>query len=238
MKRWLFAGVSDKRELILYICKLLTASGQRVLLVDRTAESKYQYLTRNREAALPLIEFCGFDITSGKLITTEEGTGLPEATRIRDESYDYVLYDYELDQPEERGLCSQMDQFIWVTTYDHYEVERSADWFRQLLRSDPELAGVRVHPVLIRTVESYLTADYMISLADDLPIEWNTEVACIPWNELNAAIHYENGHEHMLHIHRITSSYRRALISLIIQLTGWTRNETKRAMRSAKRRVI
>lgn len=238
MKRWLFAGVSDKRELILYICKLLTAAGQRVLLVDRTVESKYQYLARNREGALPLIEFCGFDITNGELEASEEGTGLPEVIHINAESYDYLLYDYELDQPETEGFCSQMDQIIWVTTFDHYEVERSADWFRQWFRSDPKLAGVLVHPVLIRTVESYLTANYMMSLTEDLPIEWNTDVACIPWNELNTAIHYENGHEHMLHIHRITRSYRRALISLTVQLTGWTRREAKRAMRSARRRTI
>jgi len=238
MKRWLFAGVSDKRELILYICKLLTAYGQRVLLVDRTVESKYQYLARNRGAALPLIEFCGFDITNRQLEASIEGSGLQEAIHITDERYDYILYDYELEQPEEEGLCKQIDRFIWVTTYDHYEVERSTDWFRQLLRSDPELVGVCIHPVLIRTVESYLTADYMMSLAEDLPIEWNAEVACIPWNELNAAIHYENGHEHMLHMDRITRSYRRAIISLTIQLTGWTRSEAKRAMRSAKRRVI
>jgi len=238
MKRWLFAGVSDKRELILYICKLLTAAGQRVLLVDRTVESKYLYLARNREGALPLIEFCGFDITNGELEASEAGTGLPEAIHISAESYDYVLYDYELDQPEAEGLCSQIDQIIWVTTFDHYEVERSADWFRQWLRSDPKLPGVLVHPVLIRTVESYLTANYMMSLTEDLQIEWNTDVACIPWNELNTAIHYENGHEHMLHIHRITRSYRRALISLTVQLTGWTRSEAKRAMRSARRRAI
>lgn len=237
MKSWLFAGVSDKRELILYICKLLTAAGQRVLLVDRTAGSKYQYLARNREGTLPRIEFCGFDITNREMQASEAGAELPEAIYTGDESYDFVLYDFELDQPQ-AGLRSQVDQILWVTTFDYYEVERSADWFRQWLSSDPELAGVFVHPVLIRTVESYLTANYMMGLAEDLPIEWNTDVACIAWSEFNTAIHYENGHEHKLHIDKITRSYRRALISLILQLTGWTRSEANRAMRSARRRAI
>lgn len=239
MQRWLFAGVSDKRELILYICRLLAAAGHRVLLIDGTAGRKYQYLARNSTGDLPLIEFCGFDISAGLPEVVGEAEtfkGQPEAEQHS--GYDYVLYDFEPELPVRAWLWPQIDRFIWVTTFDHYEVERSAAWFRQLLQADPELGEISIEPVLVRTVESYLTADYMMSIVEDLPIHWEAEVTCIPWNEIDAAVHFENGHEHTLAIHKVTRSYKRALVSLLVQLAGWTRGEAKRALRSAQRRDL
>lgn len=223
MKKLIFAGKSDKRDLLLYLCKLLSSHGQRVLLVDVTDFRKYRYAIGSRQSRLPLMEFSGFDVSDG----------IPDLHL--NTSYDYVLYDVEtlfLGY----DVWSDADEMIWVTSFDRFEVESSAEWFRVLLSRWPQLQQMHVLPVYIRTVDSYLTDEYIMSFMDDLELNWKSSSVWIPWNELNTAIQIENEYNHSLHMHRISRSYKYALRELARQLTGSEISETKKALRVAERR--
>ncbi|WP_410768606.1 hypothetical protein [Fontibacillus sp. BL9] len=223
MKNWLFTGKSDKRDLLLYICKVLSGLGKRVLLVDMTDGRKYRYLIKSGKTTLPITEFCGFDIC--------ESIGKGEAVY-----YDYCLYDLETLQFGSRDLWEEADSVLWVTSYDRYEVESSAEWFTHLFLRWPQLKELTIKPVFIRTFDSFLTADYIMGYVEQLPVYWSGDALQIPWSETNAIVQMENEHAQSLRMGRISRPYKKALLSLIVELAGWSGPLTKKALRIAGRK--
>lgn len=223
MKRWIFAGKSNKRDLLLYLCKMLAGAGKRVLLIDMTDGGKYRFMVSGNQPALPVTEFNGFDICAG-------------LHSARPESYDYCLYDIETLHFGMLELWEAADSVLWVTSFDRYEVESSAEWFRHLLRRWPELSNLDVRRVYIRTVDSVISEEVILGYLEGLPVNWHAEAIWIPWNEADAAAQMENEHMNTLTIGRISRSYKRALLSLMNDLSGWPRPATKRALRRSEKR--
>ncbi|WP_188538487.1 hypothetical protein [Paenibacillus segetis] len=235
MKRWIFAGISDKRDLLLYLCKVLASSKHQVLLTDATEGKRYSYSIGGLDPSLQITQFCGFDVATGftniALLEKEiiENSNLSAV-------YDYMLMDVDTLHFNSIDPWLVTDEILWVTSFDRYEVERSCAWFRELFLKWPELQGMKVHQLYIRTVDSYLDQDYIMGFMEDLPIEWSTEPITVPWNENNMAIQLENEYSSSLRMNRISRSYQRALLVLLEQLVGWRTTDARRAFRQAKRR--
>lgn len=223
MKTWIFTGKSDKRDLLLYMCKVLTGTGKRVALADMTDGRKYRYLCGCVKQDMAVSEFAGFDITDG----------IPDD---RAAEYDFCLYDVETLHFGSIHFWERADAVLWVTTYDRYEVESSAEWFKHLFARWPQLHNLVVRPVFIRTVESYLSADYILGFMEGLPILWYHTSVQIPWSEANACVQMENEHSRILRMDRISRPYKRTLRSLLGDLADWSEPYAKKAFRHAARR--
>lgn len=236
MIRWLFVGKSDKRDLLLYLCSALAAAGSSVLLVDGTENGKYRYSVGGTDPRLQVTEFCGFDVAAGPLAVKPLPSSPADPDRGLPGQYDYELYDLESLNALTPDLFASADEIVWVTSFDRYEVESSAQWFRSLLHMWPQLRGMTVRPVYIRTVDSFLSTDYVMSFMDGIPLEWRSGEIRIPWNELNLAVQLENDHARRLRMGRISRSYKRALRLLLSELAGWEPAAAKRALRQAERR--
>ncbi|GAA0137252.1 hypothetical protein YSY43_40930 [Paenibacillus sp. YSY-4.3] len=228
MERWIFTGAVDKRDLLLYICKVLASSGCRVLLIDATDRGKYRYviggITGGEEK---ITEFNGFDVV-------RVGSEMDEAERF--EAYDYCLYDVNHLLPASGQVWSEAWQVIWVASYDRYEIADSCEFYSRLFMTWPQLRGMKVHPVFTRTMDTYVDERYVMSLMEDLPIEWTEANIRIPWDEINIAVQTENEHSQTLRMNRITRAYKRAIADLISQLAGWESKTVKKALRKAERR--
>jgi hypothetical protein len=231
VKRWLFVGKSDKRDLVLYLCSILAAAGSRVLLTDGTEGGKYRYSISGGDSHLPLTEFYGFDVATSFVPTKQSNEG----TFIANE-YDYELQDVDLLHGLTPELFASSDEIVWVTSFDRYEVEASAQWFRSLFHLWPQLRGMAVRPVFIRTVDSGVNSQFILGLIDDLPLKWRSPELCIPWNESNLAAQLENEHTQRLRLGSFSRSYKRALRQLLRELAGWDPASAKRAVRQTVRR--
>ncbi|GIP48867.1 hypothetical protein IM700_012215 [Paenibacillus sp. DXFW5] len=232
MKRWLFVGKSDKRDLLLYLCSVLATAGSKVLLRDGTENGKYRY-SIGGDSSLPIMEFYGFDVATG-------GTGFSSPlTNMSDEvktsAYDYELHDVDKLNGLTPELFTSADEIVWVTTYERYEVEASRQWFRSLFDLWPQLRGLAVRPVFIRTIDSSVNSRFILSLLDGLPLEWRSAELCIPWNESNLAAQLENEHTQRLRLGSLSRSYKRALRELLSELACWDHAIVKRAVRQAER---
>lgn len=235
VKRWIFVGISDKRDLLQYLCKVLASSQQQVLLMDATEGKRYSYSIGSLDPSLRITQFCGFDVVTGfnNMLLLEK---VIIENINRSDVYDYMLIDMDSMHFNSIDLWLAADEIIWVTSFDRYEVERSSEWFRELFSKWPQLQGMKVRQLYIRTVDSYLDQEYIMSFMEDLPIQWNMEPIIIPWNENNMVIQLENEHSSMLRMNRISRSYQRALLALLEQLVGWRTADARRAFRQAKRR--
>ncbi|AZK47382.1 hypothetical protein [Paenibacillus lentus] len=226
MERWIFTGAVDKRDLLLYICKVLASSGRKVLLIDATDKGKYRYVIGGIVKESEMSEFNGFDVA-------RFGRNLKED---QIENYDYCIYDMDFVSPKNGQIWSMTKQIIWVTSYDRYEIAESIEFFSQLFRTWPKLQGMRVHYVFMRTMDSYVDEQYVMSMMAQLPIDWVSTEVRIPLDEVNIAVQTENEHSQTLHMNRITRAYKRAIMDLILLLAGWELRTVKIAYRKAERR--
>ncbi|MGG6311054.1 hypothetical protein [Paenibacillus macerans] len=236
MKRWLFVGKSDKRDLLLYLCSVLAAAGSKVLLIDGTDNGKYRYSIGGGDTRLQITEFCGFDVAGGLHAVPSLDPLSADPSDGLNMSYDYELHDLESMHALTPELFSSAEEVVWATSFDRYEVESSAQWFRSLLHMWPQLRGMTVRPVYIRTVDSYLSSEYIMGFMDGIPLEWRSGEIRIPWSELNLAVQWENDHAQRLRMGSLSRSYKRALRHLLHELAGWEPAVAKRALRQAERK--
>lgn len=235
MKHWIFTGTCDKRELIMYLGKLLTNNGHRVLLVDASEQRKYKYSIGSHQDNMPITEFCGIDVASGYRSELELFWAL-DASGESELSYDYILYDLEETSFCSRETWNGADAVVWVTNYERYALETSREQFSNLLTQFPELNGIKVNRVYVQSVDSHLKEDYINSFVSSLPISWNERSIRIPWDEMNMAVWLESEHAGTIGIHRISRSYKRILKELMGQLAQWDRSMTRQALRTRERR--
>lgn len=235
MKRYVFTGISDKHEFLLYLSKILSSANKKVLLADATISGKYGYCIGSIEPKLRLTPFCGFDVAAGFKDEHELNKEIFELGGLAG-AYDYLLLDINgLNYGCYDAWCSA-DAIVWVTTFDRYDIEHSKQWFQQLFKKWPDLKGINVKPIYIQAVDSDLSHEYMMSLMEDLPIAWNEEPIIVPWNETNIALQLENAHTHHLNMQPITRAYKRGLVSIIEYLVGWNTRATRRVLRVAERK--
>ncbi|MUG47543.1 hypothetical protein [Paenibacillus woosongensis] len=227
MVRWIFAGAADKRDLLLYICKVLASSGHRVLLIDATDRGKYRYVIGGISGGKEIIEFNGFDFVRA-------GSEMEEPQSW--ETYDYCLYDVNHSIPAGRHLWSEAGQVVWVASYDRYEIAGSCEFFSRLFERWPQLSGMKVRPVFTRAMDTYVDERYVMTLMEQLPIDWMEANIRIPFDEINVAVQTENEHSQTLRMNRITRAYKRAITDLISQLAGWEFRTVQKALRKAERR--
>lgn len=237
MNRWIFTGISDKRELLLYTSKLLAASGYRVLLIDATEQQKYSYSIGTIDSNLPLVEFCGFDIAIG-FVTMGTLNHYLNEHEITIECYDYVLLDLERLSFTSVDIWLAANEVVWVTSFERFALERSVEGFERLFKKFPVLEGIKIRTMYVDSVESDLNCNesFIHTFVHKLPIIWHSNSITIPWNEMNYAIRLENEHYRTLSIRRLSRSYKRALTSLVADLTRWDRPAIKKALRVAERR--
>lgn len=223
MEQWLFMGGCDKRDLLLYTCKMLVLGGSRVLLVDLSDGQMYRYLLRTGIEELTVTEYNGFDITWSM-----------ESAEVT--SYDYCLCDLGTGSKALDSRLENADHLLWVSTSDHCELGKSKEWLETICKQSSLLQGREILPIFIRALDSISNHSYAMSMLAELPLAWKENMILIPWNEGNEEIRLANEHSGMIVMRRISRAYKQALKGMVRELTGWTRTEVSGALRQAERR--
>ncbi|MWV42274.1 hypothetical protein GRF59_01405 [Paenibacillus sp. HJL G12] len=236
MKTWIFAGLCDKSETLIYVCKMLASSDHSVLLVDATEKRKYPFYIGYLDEDLLLTEFAGFDVASG----FEHAAALDEYLQKAGsslEKYDYVIYDLELQDFCSSEQWRKASALVWITDYEIWTLEQGSRWLKDAVhrhfsgKQNPEM-----HKVIVRAVDEWFGRDYLDGYFSHLPITWKQEPIIIPWNELDMALKLRNEHIRKLHMKPLSRRYKKNLCQLVQSLTDWNQKQVNRALRNAERR--
>ncbi|MFK0524536.1 hypothetical protein ACINKY_20265 [Paenibacillus illinoisensis] len=234
MQTWIFAGLCEKNDLMLYLCKILATSGKRVLLVDGTLQQKYGYGVGEGQHSLGITEFEGFDIACHFGTSAAVESHL-EASGEGMDFYDYVLYDMETSHFASRELWLTADIRVWVSDYERYNLERGKGWLRRLLEEQSLPTELSFQRILINAVDCKLEERYLWAYLEGSPFVWTGESLILPWDELTAAVKLENEHHRRVRLGPLSRSYKKSLCRLFEQLTGWESVRSRRAIKEAER---
>lgn len=233
MKTWIFTGICDKSDMLLYMCKILAIGDKRVLLVDGAIDAKYQHCISVIHPQLPVKEFAGFDVATG----FDSYQALADYLEANDEkSYDYIVMDVERPNFLNKQQWDAADAHVWVSGFEVTGLRKSAAFLHDLrtARNDEPLPPF--YRVYVQVIEDLTDEAYIEGFMEDSRIQWLGPPVKMPWDELFYALKIKNEHAGRLGIKSLPRQYKRSLTELIRMLTEMEQRHIRRAFRQAERR--
>ncbi|ANA82203.1 hypothetical protein C7121_24540 [Paenibacillus glucanolyticus] len=233
MKTWIFTGICDKSDLLLYMCKILAFGDNRVLLVDGALDAKYKHCIGVMHPKLPIIEFAGFDVATG----FQNYSSLRKYLEGRDEkTYDYVIMDVEKSQFLDKNQWDEADAYVWVSGFEVTGLRKSSALLDELRAARIDDPLPPFHRVYVQVIEDLTDEAYIEGYLEESRIEWLGPPVKMPWDELFFALKIKNEHAGRLGIKPLSRQYKRSLTELIRRLSEMEQRHIRRALRQAGRR--
>lgn len=221
MNRILFIGACDKSDLLIYISKILTTGGYKVLLLDATYSGIYQYAV-SQVSKLKICEHDGFDIATGF-----DGFAY-------DESYDYVLIDIDHE-----SLLPHIGEFESCVLVANYE-RRTIVMNQLLLKTLHELHAHRTLSLckVIYHTDCHLDEAYLDTTLDSLAVTWIEPTVTFYYDEYDYAVKLSNQFASKVKLKGLSRSYRRNLLELTRSVSGLEEKLLRKTLNNAIRRKL
>ena len=127
MRKIGFIGAYDKTDLILYLARILSASGKKILFIDSTITQKAKYVVPEISPVKSYVtNFENIDVAVGfeDYYGIKEYLGMPSHA---DMGYDYAFLDIDDAQKLENFQIDPGDVNYFVTSFDLYSLKRGLE---------------------------------------------------------------------------------------------------------------
>ena len=212
MKTISFIGAYDKTDLLLYIAKIFTTIGKKVLIIDTTILQRAKYIVPVISPAKAYVtSFEDIDIAVGlyNYNSIKNYLGLPEHAAL---PYDYIFID--VDSIEEIGNfnISETSKKYFVTGFDAYSLKRGLEI----------LAGIgetlELKKVLFSKNLSYEEEEYFNYLALGTKVKWDDETIYFPFEQGDQGVIIENQMVQKIKFKKLTELYKESLLYIASEL--------------------
>lgn len=214
MNRIVVIGACDKSDLLIYISKILTACGYRVLLIDATSNQMYQYAV-SHISNMKLSEHDGFDIASGVMEEDQY------------EIYDYVIID--IDDPAQMLNYKEFQSCILVTNYEKRTIVQNQLLIDQFVRTQNN-ETIEMHKVIYH-VDCHMDEVYIDSTLEAFPITWLDQAIIIHHDEYDYAVKLSNQYKSRVNLKGLSRSYKRMLIELLVRVSNLQAKPLRKALK-------
>lgn len=195
MKQVGFVGAFDKTDLIIYIAKILTVLGKRVLIADTTIMQKAKYVVPALNPTLSYItEFEEIDIAVG--FKNVEAIANYTNRSVDTLEYDYLLLDIDNAESAMNFRIDRSVQNFFVTSFDTYDIRRGVEILGQF-QTPIKMTKVLFSKEVSKEDDeylNYLSLGAKVMWEDDriyFPLEMGDKTAIIN-NQKVAKVRFEN----------------------------------------------
>lgn len=208
-----FIGAYDKTDLILYIAKILTTLGKKVLIVDSSLMQKTRYIVPTINPAQKYItEFERFDVAIGfeSFIDIKNYIGINDVTPL---DYDYALVD--IDDSEKLIKYNAISNYknFFVTGFDVYSLKKGLSTF-ELLQEPIKLIKILFSQKMLREEDEYLNY-----LALGYKVEWDELKLVFPLDVWDKSVIIENQTIARIKLKGLSEQYKEGLAYIIENIT-------------------
>ena len=202
MKKIGFIGAFDKTDLIIYIAKILTEAGKRVLVIDTTILEKTRYI-------VPAIAPTKFYVTEYEKIDVAVGFDNIDLVNKYlgniETEYDIVLLDVDSAEKFEAFRVYESEKLYFVTAFDNYSLRRGIEIITNI--------GVRVRmtKVLFEREIFDENDDYLNLISLAAPVDWEEENLYFPYDQGDTSAIIENQRVSKIKFRNLSDQYRDSL---------------------------
>lgn len=236
MKKIVFFGVPDKSHLLLTVGKLLTATGQKVLLVDSTTSQSvrgYLPLSDDRPGGF-ITEFEGVDIAGGFLTFGHLDRDMRQ-TEGKWPDYDVLLLDTDhAEFVKGRELSGYAHRF-WCSSLEKLAMQKNAELMKRLCLAESAVQPLPFFKLVHPFVQATVTESYVDSQLASNSVQWLEPVYRTPFDERDVSAQIDDQHHNRIDVKRLSGAYRRTVISMTKQLSGLDERTIKTAWKRIRR---
>lgn len=228
-----FIGSYDKTDLIIYIAKVLTAVGKKVLIVDDTTMQKAKYIVPVINPTKAYItEFEQIDVSVGfhNIEDIKKYLGVSIEKGLE---YDFCLVDIDNSESFENFEMMKAKRNYFVTSFDLYSLKKGIEILNDL--SQPvKLTKIIYSKDILKEENEYLN---YISLGSKAI--WNEDYRVyVPLDNGDQSIIIENQRVSKISIRRLSSQFKDSLYYICLDILGERmETEIKRTFKNLEKEV-
>jgi hypothetical protein len=221
MEKIAFIGGYDKTDLILYIGKILTTLGKKVLMIDTTTMQKSRYIIPVMTPAQRYITtYQDIDIAVGLFRGFED---IKSYLGTQELEYDYILLDIDNAAFYQAYQVTPNDKHFFVTSFDLYNLKKGLN---ALLRIQTPINIIKVYFTKYMSPEE---DEYLNYLSRGLNIRWNKDIVYFPFETADLDAIYVNQRKAGISLLGLSSSYIDSLLFLTEIISERSSGEVKKA---------
>lgn len=232
MKKIAFIGAYDKTDFLLYVAKIMTVLGKKVLIIDSTIMQKAKYVVPVIHPTTTYVtEFEEIDVAVGFSDMDEVRAYLGYGT-IDEFPYDYCLLDVDTYE----GYCNfgaqEALKNYFVTSFDVYSLKRGIEALSGLQQK------ITLTKILFSRDMLQEEDEYLEFLAMSCDIEWEKEKIYLPFDRGDQSVIIENQRTSKINFRNLSAQYKDGLIFLtegILEEEGIGGGEIRRAVRKIEK---
>lgn len=212
MKKIGFIGAYDKIDLILYVGKILTVLGKKVLIVDSTLNQKARYIVPVINPTLKYVtEFEEMDIAVGfrDFQDMKNYLGLADNQTL---DYDIVLIDTDDIEGFNAYELEESNKNYFVTSFDNYSLKKGLEVLSGL-KNPISLTKVIFSKEILKEEDDYLN---FLSLG--YKVIWNEYRLYFPIENGDLSVIYENQRLAKIKFKKLSVQYKDGLTYLAVEI--------------------
>lgn len=212
MKTISFIGAYDKTDLLLYLAKIFTTMGKKVLIIDTTILQKAKYIVPVISPAKAYVtSYEDIDIAVGlyNYSSIKSYLGLPEHAVL---TYDYIFIDVDSIEEMRNFNISETNKKYFVTGFDSYSLKRGLE----ILAGMGETLEFK--KVLFSKNISYEEEEYFNYLALGTKVKWDDETIYFPLEQGDQGVIIENQMVQKIKFKKLTELYKESMLYIANEL--------------------
>ena len=226
MKKVAFIGGYDKTDLILYVARILTVLGKKVLFVDTTLAKKTKYvLPKMGKGVNYITTFERIDVAIGF-----ENLQTIEKYNENKLDYDYILIDIDSPINYRNFRITNKDENIFVTGFDLYSLRKGVTVFKALTEK------TNIKKVYFSQNMTQKEDEYLEMLAKNPFVEWNKEIIYFPLDIDDLEVQNHNERLGKIKFKGFSSSYLDSISYIVELISGLDKSQAKKAMKEIDNR--
>lgn len=214
MRKIGFIGCYDKTDLIIYIAKILVATGKTVIVIDSTINQKAKYVIPVIKPTTSYVtEFEGIDVAVGfnNYGEIKEYLGMPIHAEL---DYDIALIDVDNYAGIESFQISMAEKNYFVTSFDAFSLKKGLEILSGLTNI------LKLTKVLFSRYATEEEDNYLNYLSLGYKIEWDEQRVYFPFEVGDQSVIVENQRVAKIKFKKLSVQYKEALIFIAEELLG------------------
>ena len=214
MKKIGFIGAYDKTDLILYVAKILTVLGKKVLVIDSTINQKARYIVPVINPTLKYVtEFEEIDIAVGfeNIQDIKNYLGISENQNME---YDIALIDTDNIEGFNLFELEEAEKNYFVTSFDNYSLKKGLEVLSGL-KNPISLTKVIFSKEMLKEED-----DYLNFLSMGYKVIWNEYRLYFPMDNGDLSVIYENQRVAKIILKKLSVQYKDGLAYLSEEILG------------------
>lgn len=216
MRKIGFIGAYDKVDLIIYVAKILTVLGKRVLVIDSTCNQKARYVIPViNPTKMYITEYEEIDIAVG-FSNMEEIKRYLGNTEEQDLEYDLALIDVDNIKGFKEFDIQEAEKNYFVTSFDAYSLKKGLETLMEL---DNALSLTKI---LFTKDILKEDDDYLNFLSLGYKVIWNEYRIYFPIENGDLSVIYENQRVAKIKFKKLSVQYKDSLGCIVEDILGDT----------------